>query len=117
MKRWLFWLPALTWAGMIFFLSSRGMGPQPSWWFTNADKVIHGILFGILSLLVFLALRRTHGWRASRAAALAFTVAVLYGSSDEIHQFTTPGRTPDVSDLAADAIGASMVFLACLKKP
>lgn len=115
MKRFLFWIPALAWAGFIFYLSTRPFGPKPSWWFNNADKVIHGTMFGILSLLMFLAFRKGNGVGYLKAAILAFVITVLYGSTDELHQFFTPSRTPDFGDLLADAVGASTVFLGLLK--
>jgi VanZ family protein len=32
-------------------------------------------------------------------------IAVLYGASDEIHQYFVPGRVCDIFDLVADSIG------------
>ena len=93
------------------------MGGKPSWWFDNADKVIHATMFGVLSLLLLLAFRKTHRCSYPRAATLAFLLTVAYGASDEIHQFFTPNRTPDFADLAADAVGASLSFLACIRRP
>ena len=44
------------------------------------------------------------------AAAVLLTVvcATAYGVSDEFHQTFVPGRTADVHDVAADAIGAAL---------
>jgi VanZ family protein len=111
MLRWLYWLPALGWAGVIYHLSSRPAGPQPSWWFPHADKFIHAGLFGILSLLAYFAARRAPGWPGLRAAVAAFLLAVAYGASDEIHQLFTPTRSSDPWDVAADAAGAAGVFV------
>ena len=41
-----------------------------------------------------------------RAVVLASAISSLYGGSDEYHQLFVPGRTFDVLDLAADAIGS-----------
>lgn len=110
MLRWLFWIPALGWAGVIYHLSSQPAGPTPSWWFPHADKLIHMGLFGIQSLLLYLAIRRAPAWSPRRAAVAAFLLAVLYGSTDEIHQLFTPSRSSDPLDVAADATGAACVF-------
>ena len=110
--RLLLWIPVLVWAGLIFFESSRPVGPRPSWWFNNADKVIHAILFGTLALFTYLPLRKAHHWRPRRAAILAFVAAVAYGVSDELHQLGTPTRSSDPWDAVADAAGASTVFVA-----
>ena len=111
MTRWLYWLPALGWAGIIFHLSSQPAGATPSWWFPHADKLIHMGLFGILALLSYVAARRAPAWPPFRAALAAFLLTVLYGSSDEIHQLFTPTRSSDPLDVAADATGAACVFV------
>ena len=38
--------------------------------------------------------------------AVAWAVTVIYGATDEWHQSFVPGRTPDINDLLADAVGA-----------
>lgn len=117
MIKWLSWLPALAWAALIFRLSNGPTGPLPSWWFPQADKVIHAGLFGTLSLLLYFALRQAPAWRPRRAAAFAFLLAVLYGSSDEVHQLFTPSRSSDLLDVAADATGAACVFVLSRRSP
>ena len=49
-------------------------------------------------------------WRGVRvrAAALAVLLATLYGVTDEAHQWFVPGRTAEVTDLVADALGAAV---------
>jgi VanZ family protein len=42
-------------------------------------------------------------WKASAAWALS----AAYGVTDEWHQSFVPGRTPDVGDWLADAVGAA----------
>lgn len=117
MIKWFSWLPAVAWAALIFHLSNGPTGPEPSWWFPQADKVIHAGLFGILALLLFFALRQAPAWRPSRAAAFAFLLAVLYGASDEVHQLFTPKRSSDLLDVAADATGAACVFVLRRRSP
>ena len=113
-KRWLWWIPGPAWAALIFWASSRPIGSTPSWWFDGADKVIHAILFGTLAGLLFVPLRIAHGWRAEKAALLAFLLAVGYGVSDEFHQRTTAGRVSDPYDAAADATGAALAVATCI---
>ena len=38
---------------------------------------------------------------------LTIVCATVYGISDEFHQWFVPGRTADVHDVMADAIGAT----------
>lgn len=44
-------------------------------------------------------------WMKRQSVILAFVITCLYGVSDEFHQKFVPGRTPDVYDVVADAIG------------
>jgi VanZ family protein len=44
------------------------------------------------------------GW----TVAIAVGLATLYGLTDEFHQNFTPDRAPDVRDLFADALGATI---------
>jgi VanZ family protein len=46
-----------------------------------------------------------------RIVLLTIVCATAYGVSDEFHQRFVPGRTADVRDVAADAIGASAAAL------
>ena len=100
-------LLALTWAGVIFFLSSQpGTDIPPP--FPHMDKLLHALVFGILGALVLGAMRPgTHGY--SRAQVwTALLIAGIYGVLDEIHQHFVPGRTPDVFDVLADITGAAL---------
>ena len=49
-----------------------------------------------------------------RAAAAAFLLACLYGGLDEFGQRYQVTRNADAADFIADAVGASVVFLAPL---
>lgn len=99
------WLPALAWAGLIFYLSSQPepLGQQPG---DSLGLVAHTTVFGVLAALVLLAAGGPA--RADRRAYLiAFLVASLYGVSDELHQAFVPGRSPDPRDWVADTAGAA----------
>jgi VanZ family protein len=113
-RRYAFWLPSIAWAWMIFWASSQSLGPQPSWWFEGADKVIHAVLFGALAALIFLPLAAVHGWHVEWAALAAFVLATGYGLTDEIHQQSTAGRVSDLYDAAADATGAALAVALCI---
>jgi VanZ family protein len=101
-----------AWCLLIFVLSSvpgRNLPEMPA---QNADKVVHGLVYGILGALFHRAVRRT--WRVGglAAAAIAVVLATAYGVSDELHQLLTPGRSADVYDVFADAAGAAVGVLA-----
>ena len=68
----------------------------------------HAAAYAVLGALL---LRAVAGADWSRITAggvlLAFVLAVSYGLTDEFHQSFVPGRTPELRDLAADALGAA----------
>jgi VanZ family protein len=104
----LYWLPVLFLATVIFVQSSF---PSPKIMpsFPFADKLLHGLVYGVLAALCYRALRRT-GPMADRGmimlALTAIAMATLYGASDEWHQSFIAERTADRFDLLADFIGS-----------
>jgi VanZ family protein len=104
MRRVLPWLPAVAWAGVIFYLSSRPTLPaEPR--IPHFDKVAHFGAYALLGALLAFATDRSRV-----PLAVAIVLGVMYGASDEVHQMFVPGRSPDVLDWAADAAG---VLTAC----
>lgn len=101
---WL-WGPVTAAMAGIFTLSAMSAPPQPV---QVSDKTEHFVGYGVLGAVT---LRATAGGTLSGltggAAAAAWTIATLYGASDEFHQGFVPGRTPDRYDLLADATGAA----------
>lgn len=102
------WGPVGIFMGMIFALSAQPELPsipgldQFDW----SDKLEHFIGYAILSALVWRALgtgvaRRRRFW-------MSVAVATLYGLTDEFHQRFVPGRSCDLLDLLADALGAAV---------
>jgi len=101
------WGPAWATMVLIFVLSSMsGLGPIPG---GVDDGVAHALQYAVLAALLLrgLAGARWRGVRV-RAAALAVLLATLYGVTDEAHQWFVPGRTAEVTDLVADALGAAV---------
>ncbi len=111
-SRLILWAAVALYLAAIFYLSSLP-NPLPALTSRMSDKVLHGVEYGGLGLLLGLALRFS-GLRAGRAAALALLLASLYGASDEIHQAFVPHRDSDVRDWLADTGGAALGALAAL---
>jgi len=100
----LYWIPALLWMGLIFFLSGRTGGELHSLFpFINNFNPGHVAAYYILALLYYAALSKTGH---SRPYLKAFVLCLIYGITDEIHQFFVPTRYPDVFDLGRDLLGA-----------
>lgn len=104
----LYWIPALAWMGLIYFLSGR-TGNELHTLFPFIDNFNPGHIaaYFVLALLYYAALAKTaHRRPYLKALALCF----LYGISDEIHQFFVPTRYPDVFDLGMDLAGAALAL-------
>lgn len=105
------WLPPLAWSGLIYWLSGRTEFPEPNFWLPPfTDKLIHAVIYAILSCLLYPALRKLT-FSPWTAAYLSILLASLYGITDEWHQSLVVNRSPDVLDWVADTIGACFVLL------
>lgn len=105
-------LPAVIWMAFIFAMSSQEQFPQTFGVSVFLLSIVaHLALYGILALLLLLAIDRNA--RPSRSTLLvAIAGAALYGVSDEIHQSFVPGRVPSVFDLAVNTFGATIAVVA-----
>ena len=106
MRRALLWAPAVGYMALIFFASSVPGDQLPGHFW---DKAVHFLVYGVLGALFLLPATDARLERlGARAAFLGVLYATLYGAFDEIHQSFTPERTPDLHDLLADTLGASL---------
>jgi VanZ family protein len=99
-----FWLPVIAYMAMLFWLSSRSTLPTPP----DGVSYYHLHFAAYAGLAALTARARARGFRdVSWEAVLgAVIISILYGVSDEYHQLFVPGRTFDVLDMVADALGA-----------
>lgn len=100
---WL-WMPVAVYMAGIFFVSSLSEPPVPP---TVSDVSLHGASYFGLTLLLIRALARNR-WSGVTVAtlAVAWTIAVAYGATDEWHQSFVPNRHPEFRDVVSNAIGA-----------
>jgi VanZ family protein len=111
-----YWLPVIIWALIIFKLSS-GIVPQVSnlYWPNFAFmKTAHVVFFGVLAALLYRALR-SEGISRKKAAIWSVVITMLYGASDELHQFFTQGREAKLRDIGFDTIGGAVAVLIVYK--
>jgi VanZ family protein len=72
----------------------------------DSDKLVHFILYGVLGLL---AARAALSARPGMRVLIPLLCAILLlAMVDELHQHFIPGRSMDVHDWMADALGAAV---------
>ena len=82
--------------------------------FPHADKVAHFILFGAFAAAVFIDLWRSSGRSGKSIAIVAVVSAIIFGGVVELLQGVMAlGRSGDVWDFVADAVGACVAGIIC----
>lgn len=105
---------SIIWMSIIFCLSSlpsTSTGPDTPF-FKAVSKMLHFIIFGILSILYLSSLKWNKPLRETRIKFFLFSLFLtsIYAMTDEYHQSFSPGRTPSVRDVIIDTCGA-LTFL------
>ena len=109
-----YWLPPFLYAALIFFLSSIP-GKEYPYPFFSADKLVHVVEYAVLGYLV----ARAFGYDLHGSKILfvrSLVVCVLYGVSDELHQWFVPNRVVSVMDLLADIAGSVLGIVIYIKQ-
>lgn len=109
MKFLKFWFPVICYSAIIFVASSLPGSELPWPNIPFLDKVVHLIEYMILGFLFSRALRHTET-QLTRKEVVFWTLVfcLLYGASDEFHQWFVPGRMTDIFDLVADGVGGTL---------
>jgi hypothetical protein len=90
-------LPLALWLG--------GAQPIAVGLFTSPwDKLAHIAVYAVLACAIGYA----SGRRGVSAMVIGFAGALLVALLDEAHQMGLPGRSADIEDLVADAVGAAL---------
>ncbi len=112
MKNFLYyWLPVYVYAGLIFYFSSLPTIPPIIIKIMPKTFVLHMIEYAIFSILLFRAfINSKNNVFRGNAIHLAIIIAILYGISDEIHQYFVPGRIFDRFDIIANSIGSAVIL-------
>lgn len=110
-----YYLPALIWAGGIFYLSGI-----PSLRYTQnvAEEVIlrkgaHFLEYAVLAFLLFRIFRNAHQKSFGASFFWSLILASVWSASDEMHQFFVVGRTGKFIDAFFDML-SSLFALECL---
>ncbi len=96
---------AIAWTIMVSYalmMPAREIQSPDGFSFPGQDKVVHMLLFAVLTFLLAKALReRSINWNKVKL----FFALSLFGLITELVQFKIPDRSADILDLCADVIG------------
>jgi VanZ family protein len=109
MKKVLFFLPAFLYYSLIFYFSSRSISLKANIPFM--DKAIHLIEFSVLGFLLSFGCFLSLKYSSKVKAYMTFLSGTLLGALDELHQYFVPGRSTEILDWIADALGVLLGLL------
>ena len=99
-----YYLPVIIWAMLILTVSSIPHLKTPDLGLKIDDKIAHFCEYFIFGLLI-----ANMFWRVNKPFPYIMIttslIGTIYGILDELHQLFIPGRTTDVFDMTADALG------------
>ena len=100
------WGPVVILMAAIFVVSGSSSPPRLP--VPVSDVTAHAIAYAVLGAAMLRAVTGADSLRITGGGVLlAVALTVAYGVTDELHQSFVPGRTPELRDLAADALGAA----------
>lgn len=104
----IYWLPAVLWMALIYFLSSfhKLQASPVGWQDFIVRKTAHFFEYAILFVLNNRALQGTILLSSKKRLLLSFFLTVLYALTDEFHQTKVNGRTGKPFDIGVDSLGA-----------
>ncbi|MEO6693706.1 MAG: VanZ family protein [Ignavibacteria bacterium] len=107
-----YYLALAAYCAFIFIISSIPGQELPKVDFEFSDKIAHFIVYAVLFILFFYSLKNqtksTKLQKYSLEFALLFTM--IYGATDELHQYFVPNRSCELFDWFADTLGALIVY-------
>jgi VanZ family protein len=120
----LYWVPVLTWMGLIFAASGSpdlaptaiggnlelSLLPDPHV-FASGEFRYHTGAFAVLALLLYPLLSAHVARPIHRLCLAVLLLAAAYAVADELHQAFVPGRTASVLDVGYDLLGVLLVLL------
>lgn len=111
--------PAIAYALAIFVQSSFPGTSFPKVDLLNADKLVHAVIYFVLTFSICHALvhQRRYGYVREHWFVCAFLIATLYALSDETHQYFTPNRSAEIMDMNADVLGIVLALFVFKRFP
>ncbi len=105
------WLPFILYAGLIFYISNGPLPELPApLYFNHVDLIAHALEYALFAWLAYKAFVFIKPLQ-QHILFVTLLISVLYGFSDELHQYYVPGRQMDVWDFLFDSLGAVVVMI------
>jgi VanZ family protein len=130
-----YWLPAVLWASLIFFLSTNNFSAEQTgnwmdaiarWIFPGISaamverlnfavrKLAHWSEYFIFALLIYHALRDGQKqWWNLKWCLWTLGIVLVWAFGDELHQWFESNRTANIKDSLLDFLGGSCAMLFC----
>jgi len=104
------WLLVISYAILIFVLTSVSSLSYPKFGFDPVDKIYHFLVYAVFSYLLFLALSQKEN-RFFKGNPHFFSILLggAHALGSELYQISVPGRYCDFFDFLADFIGVVSV--------
>lgn len=119
-KFWVNQFPAILAAITIFVLSSipGNHFPKVETVF-SLDKLVHSLMYAGFTFAINHAFYRQNRYPYLKQNWIICSIlaAILFGISDETHQYFVPNRSSDVMDLNADLVGILLATFAYWRFP
>jgi len=97
------WILPVGWAALILAVTSIPGSAVPDVGVESTDKLVDLLLCAALRALTMRALGASD--RPARLVIVVTVAVSIFGAVDEMHQLLVPGRSGDIADWLADAIG------------
>ena len=103
----------ILWASVILVLTLVTGRTDANMDVLMLDKFVHAFMFGFLSLLLIVGLKKQSDYPLLRiyAEVVAIIVSAIYGVMIEVIQLVIPGRFFEWQDMLANTLGAIVGYL------
>ena len=117
MRTKVYFVGAVIWMALIFYLSSLpgSMLGSDAPALNAIKKIGHFTVFGVLAVLYLYALKGDRSLRGTGGAIylLSLVLSIIYAVSDEYHQSFVPGRHAAITDVLIDSVARSRFSARC----
>lgn len=107
-----YWLPPFIWMGIIFYMSSQKSVAMTTNVTTDfvTFKTLHMVEYALLFFLFYRAFQSLKYIQKNLYEVYAFSIAIFYSLTDELHQLNIPTRQGRLRDILFDIAGMLIMY-------